>query len=100
MRVGAGAGEIAGLRSQIMQGALAARLDPDAVIEAVGGAQSFANALGGDTAAPVVQKVLQESLEYLRVPKSPGGLAAEAKEGKDKDGKDKPVAANPGKKPR
>jgi len=48
---GAGAGEIAGLRSQIMQGALAARLDPDAVIEAVGGAQSFANALGGDTAA-------------------------------------------------
>lgn len=55
---------------------------------------------GGDTAAPVVQKVLQESLEYLRVPKSPGGLAAEAKEGKDKDGKDKPVAANPGKKPR
>lgn len=50
---------------------------------------------GADIAAPVVQKVLQESLEYLRVPKSPAAIAAEGKEGKDK-----PMAGNQGRKPR
>lgn len=48
---GASAQEIAQLRSQILGGARAMHLDPDRVIAAVGEAQSFANALGGDTAA-------------------------------------------------
>ena len=39
------------MRTQIMDGARRMRLDPDSVIEAIGGAQSFANALGGDTAS-------------------------------------------------
>ena len=46
---GATAGEVSGMRGQILAGARRMRLDPDSVIEAIGGAQSFANALGGDT---------------------------------------------------
>lgn len=34
---------------------------------------------GADTAAPVVQKVLQESLEHLRVPKRPEAVAEDGK---------------------
>lgn len=48
---GASADEVASLRNSIMQQIRGARLDPDAVIPAIGQAQSFANALGGDTAA-------------------------------------------------
>jgi hypothetical protein len=47
---GATAQEIAQLRAQILGGARSLHLDPDRVIGAVGEAQSFANALGGDTA--------------------------------------------------
>lgn len=47
---GATASEIAGTRTSIMDRIRHDRLNPDTVIDAIGQAQSFANALGGDTA--------------------------------------------------
>lgn len=47
---GASVAEVSQTRAEILRQTREARLDPDTVIEAIGGAQSFANALGGDTA--------------------------------------------------
>lgn len=75
---GATAEEIAGLRARIGQQITDARLNPDAVIQALGGAQSFANALGGDTAAERRANV-DATMEDVRFasnidPESIGGL--------------------------
>lgn len=48
---GASAAEIADTRREVMRQIVDARLTPENVIGALAGAQSFANALGGDTAA-------------------------------------------------
>lgn len=49
LQTGAGAGEIAATQQRISAFSLNEGLNPETVLEAVGQAQSFANALGGDT---------------------------------------------------
>lgn len=50
IQTGAGLSETPALRARIMEQIRAARLNPDDVIPAIGEAQSFANALGGENA--------------------------------------------------
>lgn len=75
---GADAAEIARMRATIRQYAHDQRMDPDALFEAVGAAQSAHNALGGATPALRAQ-ALQQTLRDANFasvidPRSPGGI--------------------------